>query len=152
MWLLHRLRVHLGPLPRDDLELPLEHGHPLRKVREVEAERLVLLHVPPGPEPELDSPSGDVVDGERVFRQHRRMPERDRRDERSEPDALGSGRQSGERRPGIQRAPLLSAESGQVVVGAEEPLEAALLAGGGKGEPVLPLDAFLSLDHQADAH
>src|SRR5439155_23450317 len=40
----------------------------------------------------------------------------------------------------------------RVVVGAEQALEPRLLAGSGEGPPVVPGDALLALDHQADAH
>ena len=38
------------------------------------------------------------------------------------------------------------------MVGAEQRLDAMLLAGVGEGHPVVPGDAFLSLDHQGEAH
>src|SRR5207248_48755 len=54
-------------------------------------------------------------------------------------------------RPGVEGA-AGGAPERRVVVGAEQALEPRLLAGSGEGPPVVPGDALLALDHQADAH
>ena len=79
-------------------------------------------------------------------------PERDGRDHRAEPDPLGDRREPGERRPGVERAGRVAADDRAVVVGAEEPVEAGCLGGVRERDPLLPGDALLALDHQADAH
>ena len=117
-----------------------------------EAVGLVLGLVPAGADPELDPAAGDVVDRDDVLRQHRGRPERDRRDHRPEPDPLGHRGERGQRRPGVERARGRAAEDGEVVVGAEQPLEADALGGAGERAPLLPGDALLSLDHQAETH
>ena len=64
---------------------------------------------------------------------------------------VGSRRQRGDHRPGVERR---TSRLGlrEVVVGAEERLDTVLLARLGEGEPVLPRHALLPLDHQRQAH
>ena len=80
------------------------------------------------------------------------MPERDRRDERAEPDPLGPHSQSRQRRDCVERRSLAPADDGEIVVGAEQPLEPAPLARIGERQPLVPRDALLPLDHQAQPH
>ena len=54
-------------------------------------------------------------------------------------------------RPGIERR-LLGVGLGEVVVGAEERLDAVLLARTRERQPVLPGDSLLALDHQRQPH
>ena len=153
--LLHRLRPRpaLGrPLAVDLLELPLELVEALAGRGEGQAVGLVLGLVPAGADSELDPAAGDVVDRDHVLRQHRGRPERDRRDHRPEPDPLGHRGERGQRRPGVEGAGGRAAEDGEVVVGAEQPLEADALGGAGERAPLLPGDPLLALDHQAQAH
>ncbi len=150
-----RLRPHalVGvPVPRHDLELPLQLVHPLADRREREPVGLVLGRVPAGAHAELDAPAGDLLRRHDGLGEHRRRPEGDRRDERAEPDPLRPRRERRDRRPRVERAGLAAADDREVVVGAEQPLEARRLAGLGEREPVLPGDPFLALDHEADAH
>ena len=79
------------------------------------------------------------------------MPERRGRDERAEADPLRDRRERRERRPGIEGV-RVGPDDRRVVIRPEEPLEAVLLGQVGKAHPVVPGDAFLALDHQADAH
>ena len=80
------------------------------------------------------------------------MPEGDRRDERAEPDPLGRDSQGRQRREGVERRSLAPTDDGEIVVGAEQPLEPAPLARVGEREPLVPGDALLPLDHQAKPH
>ena len=48
--------------------------------------------------------------------------------------------------------PPVAAVEVRVVIGSEQALEAGVLAGPGKRDPLLPGDALLALDHQADPH
>ena len=54
------------------------------------------------------------------------MSERDRRDERAQPDPLGPRRQRRQRRDRVERRPLPPADDREVVVGAEQPLSPPL--------------------------
>src|SRR4029077_7172287 len=119
---------------------------------ERKAVRVVLCLVPARAEPELDAAARDVVDGRAHPREHRRTPEGRRRDHRAQPDPFRHGGEPGECRPGVERAAAGQVEDRLVVVGAEETLETVLLAGAGERNPVVPGDALLALDHQADAH
>src|SRR5262249_23031277 len=55
-------------------------------------------------------------------------------------------------RPRVERPRVAAAHDREVVVGAEEPFEPAVLARAREREPLLPRDALLALDHEADAH
>jgi hypothetical protein len=66
-------------LAADDLDLLLEHLHPLAGGGEGKSVRLMLGLQPSGAHAELDAPAArDVVGGDDVLRQHRGMAERDR--------------------------------------------------------------------------
>ncbi len=54
--------------------------------------------------------------------------------------------------PGVERAALAAADHRQIVVGAEEGLEAEPLAGSRELAPVLPGHVLLALDHDREAH
>ena len=86
------------------------------------------------------------------LREHRGGAERDRGDHRAESQPFRSRGERGERRPGVERAGRVAAHDRAVVVGAEEAVEAGGFGGGREREPLLPLDALLALEHQADAH
>ena len=148
--LLHRRRAGLAPDPLDLLDLALELVEPLRHGRERKAERLVLVLVPAGADAEVDAPAGDVVGGQRELGQDGGGAERDRRDQRAEPDPLGDRGERADRAPGVERAVALRER--QVVVGAQQRLEAAALGGAREREPVVPADALLPLDHQREPH
>ena len=80
-------------------------------------------------------------------------PERDGRDHRPEPDPLGHAPRAPARVAQASSEPAgLAAHDRAVVVGAEEPVEAGVLGRAREREPLLPGDALLALDHQADAH
>ena len=137
----------------DDLgELPVELVHALAQRREVEAVRLVLGLEPARAETELDPATGDVVDGRDQLREHRDAAERDGRDQCAEPDPRRHRGEAGERCPRIERARGLPTDDRAVVVGAEQPVEVRLLGRAGQRDPLLPGDALLPFDHQADAH
>jgi hypothetical protein len=135
-----------------DLELLGEHLHAHARRRERKAERAVLALHPAGSEPELDPPARDVVGCRSGVGKQRGRPERRGGDERAETQ-LGRPRcESGERRPGVVRSAPDATVAGQVVVGAEERLEPARLAGVGERDPVRPGHVLLALDHEAEAH
>ena len=153
--LLQRLRpdvVGRRPLARDLLELPVELVEALARRQEREAVGVVLALEPAGADAELGASARDVVDGDDALREHRGGPERDRRHHRPEAQRLRARGETGERRPGIERSRRRALADRLVVVGTEEPFEAGALGCFREREPVLPLDSFLALDHQADAH
>src|SRR3954453_665551 len=132
-----------GPLPVDDLELLGQNRHPLTHRREREAVRGVLALEPAGPDAELDAAAGDVVRRDHGLGQHARVAKRRGRDE--SPDAQ-RGRDRAQRRhgaPGVERATLGVLVDGEVVVGAEERVEAEPLARLRERDPVGPRRAPL---------
>jgi hypothetical protein len=140
------------PEPVHDLDLLGQELDPLGVGWEREAERAVLPLEPARPDPELDATPGDVVRRHDGLRQERRMSERDRRDHRAEPDALRDGREGREGRPRVQRASFSRIVEREVVVRAEQTVEAVPLAGSGEVDPLVPADPLLALDHQEDVH
>ena len=147
------VEVHLvfRPLAVDELELLREQAHALGERREAEAVGAMLALVPACAQAELDAPPGDVVDRGHGLGEDGWMAEGRGGDHRAEPDALRQGGEPGKRRPGVQRASSLGEER-QVVVGSEQPFEPVLLASAGQRNPLIPADALLPLDHQADTH
>ena len=79
------------------------------------------------------------------------MAECRRRDKRAEADSLGDRGESGERGPRVE-CRSLRADDRCVVIGAEEAFEPVALGEPSEAHPILPGDAFLPLDHQANAH
>src|SRR6476619_8571810 len=79
------------------------------------------------------------------------MPERRRRHERAELELRRARRQAGDRRPRVDDVTVL-VEPGEVMVGAEERLDAVFLAGRGKRDPVVPGHTLLALDHECKPH
>ncbi len=142
----------LGEGAGDDLQLLGQPLHADGRGRELEAVGAVLALVPAGPEPQLDPAAGDVVGRDHHLGQDRRVPEGGRGDQRAQADAAGPGGQRGQGGPGVERPALGIAHQRPVVVGAEQALQAVLLARPGQGEPLLPGDVLLALDHQADPH
>ena len=140
----------LRPRANDDLDLLGEELEALLRVEEREAVRDVLALVPARPHADLDAAARDVVDGDGHPREHARMPERRRRDERAEPDPLGDRCEPGERRPRVEGVGV-GPDDRRVVIGAEEPLEPVVLGERREAHPVVPGDALLALDHQTDA-
>jgi hypothetical protein len=90
----------------DDLELLLEHVHPLLHRQEREAVRGVLDLRPARAEPELDPPAGDVIGGRGQLGQHGRVPERRRGDHRPQPQRRRARGESADRAPRVERAAL----------------------------------------------
>ncbi len=131
----------------DDLDLVRQPGDALAGGRELEAVRLVLPLHPAGADPERDAAAGDLVGSRRRAGQHRRMAEGDGGDERAELERRRPRGEPRDRGPGVEHRPAL-VESGDVVVGAKQCLDAVGLAGLRERDPVVPGDAFLSLDHQ----
>ena len=127
----------LGPGPDDDLDLLGEEREPLLGVEEREAVREMLPLVPAGAHADVQATTGDVVDRGGHSREHARMAEGRRRDERAEPDPLGDGRQPGEGRPGIERVGV-PADDRRVVIGAEEAFEPVPLGEPPRGVPSRP--------------
>src|SRR4028118_424514 len=60
-----------------------------------------------GPEPDLDPPAGDDVQGGGGLRQHGRRPQGQVRDVGEEADVLGDGHEGRDERPGVQEPPLV---------------------------------------------
>ena len=73
-------------------------------------------------------------------------------DERPEPERRRPRGEPRQRRPGVVRDIAVLVRLRDVVVGAEERLDAVLLARIRERAPLLPGDALLALDHQRDAH
>ena len=96
----------------------------------------------------------DAVDRHGRLGEHGGKPERHRGHERAETDDVGGSRQRGEQRPRVGRSAVTVAVAhhAEVVVGGEDGLEAQPLRGPRGREPIGPRDAFLSLEHQAEAH
>ena len=108
----------------DDLELLLEHVHPLLHRQEREA--VGACARPPTsrcPSPSSIAPAGHVVGGRGELGQHRRVAEARRRDHRAEPQRRRARGERVDRPPGVERAALALAHDGEVVVGAEERLD-----------------------------
>ena len=141
----------LRPGADDDLDLLREQCEALLRVEERKAVRIMLALVPRRAHPHLHAAAGDVVDGDGHPGEDARVPERRGRDHRAEPNAVGDRREPCERRPGVVRVRVGPDDRG-VVVGAEESLQPVLLGEAGETNPVVPGDAFLSFDHQTDAH
>ena len=141
----------LRPRADDDLDLLGEERKALLRVEEREAVRVVLALVPPGAHPHLHAAAGDVVDGDGHPGEDARVPERRGRDHRAEPDAVGDRREPGERRPGVVGIGV-GPDDRRVVIGAEESLEPVFLGEARETHPVVPRDALLPFDHQADPH
>ena len=133
-------------------QLALELVETLARRREREAVGLVLRLVPARADAELDATARDVIDGDCVLREHRRRAERDRRDERAEPDPCRRGAERRQRRPRVERSRRFATQDRAVMVGAEEAVEPCLLGRGRESPPLLPLDPLLTFEHQADPH
>ena len=86
-----------------DLELLGEHLEPHARLREREPVRAVLALHPAGADPELDPPTGDVIDRRDGVREQAGQPEGGGRDERAEAERGRPRRERGERRPGVVR-------------------------------------------------
>src|SRR3954467_12778763 len=80
------------------------------------------------------------------------MAEAGRRDHRAEADPVRDRGERVDRGPRVERAAVVPALNREIVIGAEEALEAGALGGAGKGGPVAPRHVLLPLDHQADTH
>ncbi len=140
----------LRPRADDDLDLLREQREALLRVEERKAVRVVLALVPPRAHPDLDAAAGDVIDGDGHPGEDARVAERRGRDHRAEADPLRDRREPGERRPRVVRV-RVRPDDRRVVVGAEEALEPVLLGEASETHPVVPGDALLPFDHQADA-
>ena len=141
----------LRPGADDDLDLLREEREALLRVEERKAVRVVLALVPARAHPHLHAAAGDVVDGDGHPGEDARVPERRGRDHRAEPDPVGDRREPGERRPRVVGVGV-GPDDRRVVVGAEEALQPVLLGQAGETHPVVPRDALLPFDHQAEPH
>ena len=166
--LLHRLRLRrrvfervvpavevdalLRPEPVDDLDLLGEHLDPRPRLREREAVRAVLALHPAGAEPELDPAARHVVGGRHRVREQPRQAEGRGGDERAEAQRRGACREGGDRRPRVVRDVVGLVSLRDVVIRAEERVDAVLLARVRERAPVLPGHAFLPLDHEREPH
>ena len=98
--------VVLGEQAAQGLHALLEPVHPLGGRRERDAELAMLRLVPRGADRALDAPVRQVVDGDDLRGEHRRMAVRHAGDERAEPHARGLAREPGQQRPRLERRPL----------------------------------------------
>ena len=135
-----------------DLELLGEHLDAHGCLREGEAEGAVLALHPACAEPELDPPAGHVVGGGGRVREERGCAEGGGGDERAEPKPRRACGERSDRRPGVVRDVRALVRLRDVVVGAEQRVDAVRLAGLRERAPLLPGHALLPLDHQRDAH
>ena len=140
------------PEPMDDLDLLGEHLDPRRRLGEREAVCAMLALHPTGAEPELDPPAGHMVGGRGRIREQCRRAEGGGGDERAEAEGRCPRSERGDRRPRVVRDVAGLVALRDVVVRAEERLDAVLLAGGGERAPVLPGHALLPLDHECEPH
>jgi hypothetical protein len=100
-----------------DLECLVQQLEPLPIRRQVDAERLVLPLMPAGANPQLESPVRHVIERDRLFGQHRRMPERVGADHGPESDAAGHGGEPTEESPAVHdREALLAPGRIEMVV------------------------------------
>ena len=112
---------------------------------------MVILVIPAGPHADLEASTAHRVDGRRHLRKGAGNSERDRRDERADPDRARVARQPGERRPRIGRrladAPgrRRSGPSGRTPRARQPPLP-------GEGQDVVVAQPLLRLRHQGVAH
>jgi hypothetical protein len=86
----------------DQLHGFLESILPFAHRRERDAVHAVFRLMPRRTDAELKPPVADVIDGRRHLGQHRWLAVRHARDETAEPDAVGDGRERGERRPALE--------------------------------------------------
>src|SRR6185503_2615316 len=90
--------------------------------------RAVLVFLPAGPDSELETATGNVVDARRHLRLERGVPVLDGRDQHAEPDLRRVTRERGEQRPRLEavavRRPARPAEE---VVADPERIEARFL-------------------------
>ena len=135
-----------------DLELLREPFDANGRLRELEAERAVLALHPAGAQSELDASAGYMVRRRDRVREQSRRAEGDGGDERPEPEGGRARGEGGDRRPGIVRDAVELVALRDVVVGAEERLDAVLLAGRRQRAPVAPGDVLLPLDHERELH
>ena len=113
----------------------------------------MLVFVPAGADPELDAPAAHGIDLRYGDRERSGQPKRARRDERSETQSRRLPRQAREGDPRVGGAgPGVAVAHAQVVVRAEERVEAELLCSAGHCEQVVVRRALLRLREDAQAH
>ena len=140
------------PQAGDDGELLLEPVEALADRREGDAEGGVLLLEPARAQPELDPPAAHLVDPGDGHGERPGQPERGRADQGAEPDAAGVAGEPGEGGPGVGGPGGAVAGHVQVVVGAEEAVEAQLLGGAGHREEVVVGRTLLGLGEDPEVH
>jgi len=165
---LHRLRQHVGLADDvvatfeaervgcqqaiDDGDLFFESLPAAIDIVEPEPEACVLFFPPSRAHADLDPSAADVIDGRGRLREQGRLTERHGRHERSQTERAGSGGEGAEQRPGVGGSSPAHAVRAEVVVGAEQTLEAEVFTGLGQPQPVGPRHALLALDHHAEPH
>jgi hypothetical protein len=113
----------------------------------------MLVVEPAGADPELDAPATHGVDLRHGDRQRPGQPERARGDERSETHARRLAREPGECDPRVGRPrSRVAVAHAQVVVRAEEGVEAELIRGASNREQIVVRRALLRLREDAQAH
>ncbi len=140
-----------GPQPGDDLQLLLEPRELL--LRERDAVRLVLLLEPARAQAQFDAAAGHLVDLGDLDGEHAGQPEGGGGHQGAEADALGLTGEAGEGDPGVGGAgEAVAVAHLQIVVGAEEGVEAEVLGGLGDGEEGVVARALLGLGEDAEIH
>ncbi len=86
----------------EDLERLFEPIDTLGRFRKFQAETVVLLGIPAGPDPQDQASAADVIDGGRLLRQQRRMTEGVAAHQHAETNARCQGRERRERRPCLE--------------------------------------------------
>jgi hypothetical protein len=141
----------VAPQAGDDLQLLLEAGELL--LGEGDAVGLVLLLEPAGTEAQLDAAAGHLVDLGDLDGEHAGQPEGAGGHQGAEPDALGLAGESGQGDPGVGGAgQAVHVAHAEVVVGAEEGVEAEVLGGLGDGEQSVVGGPLLGLGEDAEIH
>ena len=141
-----------APQAVDDLDLFGEEVEAFGHVRERDSVGAMFGLEPARTEAQLDPPAAHRVDLGDRDRQRSGQPERGRRDERAEPDAGRLTRHGAQRHPGVGRAGQPVDAHRQVVVGAEEGVEAEVFGGPGHAELVVVGRALLGFGEDAQVH
>jgi hypothetical protein len=126
-----------------DLERLLE---PRRAVIERDPERVELRAVPARAHAEVQSAAADLGERRRLLGQDRGVVERERGDERADPDAVGHGCHGGQEGPRFPRTPFWTVVATvEVVVADPDRVEADLLGRASRGHVLGPPHLALDL-------
>ena len=147
---LHRLRVGLRPGVVDQPDAGLEQVHPALHRQKRDAEHLVLVLVPAGPDAKDQTASAELVHRRRLARQHGRPVEGHGADHRAELDRLGPLRGQRERRPAVDAVAAVVTHQGDQVLAAPQRRKTERLNVMAEVAPALPGKSLLTLDHDSE--